>query len=238
MLDASPQFPQTPETAPIINSPRVVLVLIGLCTAIQAVLAWAGEDIRLWAIMVFGFIPAQVTGNWQESLPFAREWSFLSYALLHGSWLHLMFNCLWMLVFGSVVARRLGTVRFLLLSAGSAVTAAVATLVVHWNEAFPLIGASGAISGQMAAAVPLMYGSGLRAGLALRTDLSHVRPLSPLELAASRGAVFFIVVWLGITLLTGAVGTGVGEDVRIAWEAHIGGFLGGLALFYGLDRNR
>jgi membrane associated rhomboid family serine protease len=83
----------------------------------------------------------------------ADAWTFVSYALLHGSWIHLGVNIAWMVAFGTPVLRRFGTVRFLVLSLVAAMAAAVLHLATHWGEFIPMIGASGAISGQMGAAV-------------------------------------------------------------------------------------
>jgi membrane associated rhomboid family serine protease len=86
-----------------------------------------------------------------------------------------------------------------------------------------------------------MYGGNLPLIHALRRDVRAIEPLSFGALMRNRGALIFMAVWLLITLATGAVGfdegvLGVGEQLQIAWEAHIGGFLGGLFAFYLLDR--
>jgi membrane associated rhomboid family serine protease len=139
------------------------------------------------------------------------------------------------LVFGTVVARYLGSARFLFLSSISALAGAAATLLLHRGESYLMIGASGAVSGLMAAAVPIMYGRGrLMAGW-LTGDPLTARALTPAQLLRNRNALIFTLVWLIITLLSGATGfTGNSflMEGGIAWEAHIGGFIGGLASFH------
>jgi len=202
---------------------------------IHAVLQYAGENWQVWSLYAFAFIPARFGSMPFPMIPGSEAWSFLTYAFLHGNWSHLIFNCLWLLIFGTVVARYLGSARFLLLSAGSAAAGAIVTLLLHWQENYLMIGASGAVSGLMAAAVPIMYGRGrLRVGR-LTGDPLTARPLTFTGLLRNRHALIFTLVWLVITLLSGATGfTGDSFMVEggIAWEAHIGGFMGGLAGFY------
>ena len=146
--------------------------------------------------------------------------------LLHGSWMHLAFNCIWLLIFGTPVARYLGNWRFLVLCLVAGVIGGLCSLALHWGQEIFVIGASGAVSGLLAAAIPIMYGKRVHGG---------ARPLSFPELISSPRALLFAAVWLALTVFSGAAGwTGNSflADSGIAWEAHIGGFFGGLLAFY------
>ena len=95
-----------------------------------------------------------------------------------------------------------------------------------------MVGASGAVSGMLGIAIPIMYGRRVPGGM---------RPLSPVELLTDRKALLFMAVWLGITLFSGAsgwTGNSFMTEAGIAWEAHLGGFVGGLAAFYMLARRQ
>lgn len=230
---------ETPAKEPFFRAPKVVLILIALLAIVHGFIQVVGENWQVWSLYAFSFIPARITG--EAAFPAiwgSQVWSFLTYAFLHANLMHLFFNSLWLLVFGSVVARRLGPIRFLVLAAAAAILGAVATLLTHWGEVAIVIGASGAVSGVMAAAIPLMYGGGLRLGDTYRMDIATVTPLRPFEILTSRRAFIFTLIWIAVTLFSGASGwTGASfvEQGRIAWEAHLGGFIAGLFTFYWLD---
>lgn len=104
-----------------------------------------------------------------------------------------------------------------------------------------MIGASGAVSGMMTAAIPLMYGRRRAFAAGDMGDPQSSKPLTLTELIRNPGALIFLAMLLGLTLFSGAsgfTGTSFMSQGQIAWEAHLGGFLGGLIGFYALARNR
>lgn len=204
--------------AGIVNSPPVVVGLIAILLLIHALRMAVGEEWDAWSIYAFALIPARFGAP--ERIPMiagSQWWSFLTYAFLHADWLHVGLNSLWLLIFGTPVARWFGTTRFLTLSALCAIGGGAVMVVTDWGSPIPVIGASGAVSGLMAAAIPIMYG--------------HGRPLLPSELMRDRRALIFVVIWLGITLLTGAQGYIEDNGLRIAWQAHLGGFITGFIAY-------
>jgi membrane associated rhomboid family serine protease len=232
---------QPPVKQPLFHVPVVVIVLITLLFLIHAGLALAGEDWQVLALYAFSFIPARLGPEPFAQIPGSAYWSFLTYGFLHGSWPHLILNSLWLLIFSSVVARRIGAWRYLLLCALTAIAGALVSLFVYWGERIIMVGASAAVSGVMAAAIPIMFSGALRFGQAYQADLSGIRVLKPHELLRSPPALGFSCVFLAMTLLTGAVqtsGVALLGETQIAWEAHLGGFLAGLMLFYLLDKTR
>ncbi len=87
----------------------------------------------------------------------AKVWTFVTYSLLHANLTHLGFNVLWLLPFGSALARRFGAVRFFLFLAVTAAAGALAHLVTHEHAVAPMIGASASVSGAMAAAIRFAF---------------------------------------------------------------------------------
>jgi len=227
---------------PMINAPGVVTGLIAVFVVVQLAQTLFGADFGLRLMLSLAFIPLRYTASAAQLADIpggqgAAVWSFVTYALVHGGWLHLAVNSVWMLAFGSVLARRLGAWRFLVFSAIAAAFGAGAHLWLYWDRASVLVGASGAISGQMAGAVRLIFAppGGLRAITSL--DPARVRPLSLAETFTNGQALIFLGVWLGLALATGALNINpTGNGSSIAWETHVGGFIAGLLLFGFLDR--
>lgn len=221
-----------------INAPRVVVVLIAIFAAVHFVLAVLPTRQATWIFLAGAFIPARYADTAfypPELIPGgvgADYWSFVTHLFLHGDLTHLVVNSLWMLAFGTVVARRLTAPRFLFLSALCGIAGALAHLAIYWGELVPVIGASAAISGQMGAATRFIFAEPGGLFRVARMNPSQVRVLGVMETFRTPQALVFIAVWLGINLFVGASGMALlGEGQRIAWEAHIAGFFAGLLAF-------
>ena len=216
-----------PPRQPIFRSPAIVLWLIGGLAALHLARISRPEDQADALVYEFGLYPLRYSRAFLEShmanpgTVWERIVPFVSYLGLHGSWTHLIINCLWLLAFGPIVARRFGSVLFLFFFLVCGLAAAVFYLALNWASPVPVVGASGAISGLMAAAVRMLPG---QAPWAAQSEA----PLAPLF---SRQIIVFTALWAAINLITAATGFGVGgEDALIAWQAHLGGFLAGLLL--------
>ena len=226
------------ERTPAINLPPVVLWLAVAFIGVHVARQLIGEASDEWVVYAFAFIPARY-GAIGALLPggvAARFWSPVTYAFLHGDVIHLLVNIVWMASFGGPLARRFGTARFLLLSVVSAVAGAGLHFVMHAGDQGLVIGASGAVSGMMAATARFAFSpNGPLAGG--RTSAAFHVPAEPLRSALrNRRAIAFILVWFVVNLLFGFAGGLVpGVSGPIAWEAHIGGFVAGLLCFPLLD---
>lgn len=218
----------------------MLLVVMFAIHGIRMLLPAALDDEILWT---FAFVPARYDASLiADQIPGgfgAKIWSFLTYAFLHANLAHLGFNMLWMLPFGSALARRFGTVRFYVFLAIAAIAGALAHLVTNAHELAPMIGASAAVSGTMAASLRFAFQSGsfLSFRRGVDADAAARIPALPLSRALRNGRVLsFLAIWFGLNLITGigaiSIGTPSGDHAQsIAWQAHIGGFLAGLLLF-------
>ncbi|MCB5176641.1 MULTISPECIES: rhomboid family intramembrane serine protease [Microvirga] len=164
-----------------------------------------------------------------------RPWTGLTYAFLHGSWAHVLINCVWLAAFGTPLVRRIGAVRFFTLAAASAVGGAAVYAFMNPLQILPMIGASGAVSGMMAAASWFMFAPAdwLPEG---RLTQPHERLREGLlDMFRNRQVLIFLGVWFAANYVFAFVQPLGVTDASIAWEAHLGGFLVGLALFPLLD---
>ena len=225
---------------PLFNVPGVIVTLIGLFVAVQVIRDYVLSDFdRNYFDAMFAFIPLRYDDSLVSGGPlpggFAAEiWTFVSYAFIHGGWTHLAVNTIWFLPFGSAVARRFGTLRFLAFFAVTAAAGALAHLLTHGGENSAVVGASAAISGTMAGAMRFAFQRGGPLGFWRETDeTSYHVPALPLSgVLRDPRVLMFLAVWLAMNLLFGAASISIsGEDQPVAWQAHIGGFAAGLFLF-------
>lgn len=224
---------------PIFNLPGVVVVLILLLLAIHFVrMNFLSERADYLVIAAFAFIPASY-GDLATLLPFPNSgwWSPLTYSLLHGDWMHIGMNCLWMAAFGTPVARRLGWQRFLGLTIIATIAGAGLHYVFYAGDMVPVVGASGAVSGHMGAAARFVFNNRSER---MGPGFKHDGPaLGLLQSFSNRQFLVFFVIWMVLNVLFGSgVVSLAGQDVEIAWQAHIGGFIAGLLLFSLLDPKR
>ncbi len=231
---------------PAFNVPSVIVGLLALLAAIhfvRTVLLTPSQDELMLGLMAFDPLRYETSVLPGGVLPggFGAEiWTFFTYALIHASWIHYGVNAIWLLPFGSAVARRFGPWRFMAFFVVTAAVGALAHLIAYVGQNAPVVGASAAISGTMAGAMRFAFQPGgplhfLRAG----DDTDYRVPAIPLVgVLRDPRVLLFVGVWFGINILFGATSLpidGLGGGEVVAWQAHIGGFLAGLFLFSWFD---
>jgi membrane associated rhomboid family serine protease len=227
-------------TEPILNVPRSVAGAAGLMTGVQLVRGLLPDELDLTLLLALAFIPARYSGAALE-LPggyLTAVTSFVTYMVVHAGWVHLLVNVLWMLAFGSAVARRIGDLRFLYFSVLCGIAGALTHLAFHYGDMAPVVGASAAISGQMAGALRFIFKARRLPGE--RTPDFIGAPLMSLGQTLSDPRILmFLAFWVALNAYFGLSAVRIaGEEGGIAWEAHIGGFVCGLLIFGLFDKGR
>jgi membrane associated rhomboid family serine protease len=201
---------------PVRSRPVVTYVLLAANVSaflFQATLEpYAGRQL----VFQYGVIPYFLTEGFHAgslSTP-------LTSMFLHGGWFHLLSNMWFLHIFGDNVEDAMGRLRYGLFYLGCGLAAALSQVLVEPSSTVPMIGASGAISGVLAAYFRLFPGA--RVVTFIWILLVFMRELP---------AVFFIALWFVLQLFGGIGSLGHADEADgIAFFAHIGGFVAGLAL--------
>lgn len=227
-----------PGRQPVFNMPRIILVILAVLICIHAVRVFVlTQDADFEFVLRFAFIPRRVLapeifGAVMPGGAAAAWWSFVTYGLLHADWSHVVLNSLWLAAFGSPLAWRFGTIRFLLFLLVGTICGALLFLLFNSGEDRLMIGASAAVSAHMAGASRFVFSAGGPLS-GFGGHGGYRFPAPPLvEVMADRRVLTFVGIWFAINLLVGFWG---GQFGAVAWEAHIGGFLAGLFLFSAFD---
>ncbi len=231
-------MPREAPREPILTLPGALTAYIALLAVIHLVRMLLPVDIDDLVIEMFGFIPKRYDSTLLDvAFPGgsgAKVWTFVTYSLLHANLSHIGFNVLWLLPFGSALARRFGAVRFFVFMAVTAVAGALAHLVTHEHAVAPMIGASASVSGTMAAAIRFAFvrGSFLSFSRGDADAAARVPALSLTRALRDGRVLAFLAVWFGVNIIFGIGSISIGaEGGSVAWQAHIGGFFAGLLLF-------
>ncbi len=213
---------------PMFNVPGVVVGVLALLAGVHVLRSVLPEDSEAWLTLALAFIPARY-GEGTAGIPggaVASVTSFVTHMLVHGDLTHLMINSAWLLAFGGVVAERVGGPRFLAFTVLSGIAGAAFFLLLNPGLPAPMVGASGAVSGLMAATLRFLFPAIDAGGLwRLRHAPRSVRLLTLAETLSDQRAIVAIAVWLALNALA-SIGVGTpGETGPIAWEAHVGGFV-------------
>jgi membrane associated rhomboid family serine protease len=169
----------------------------------------------------FGVVPAHwFVSSASDFLDWPRLFlTLLTSQFLHGGFMHLASNMLYLWIFADNVEDRLGHGRFLLLYVGSGVAAALAQVLLSPRSSIPMVGASGAIAGVLGAYL-LMFPS---------ARIVTLVPLGWFWETVDIPAVLFLGFWFLLQWIQGLTSIGQVADVGgIAFWAHIGGFVSGL----------
>ncbi len=201
--------------------PAVTMILIAINATVFAYqLSLPLESIRDF-FMTYGLVPSNLAAGFNGSGPLLGPLvSIFTSMFMHAGWLHIIGNMWFLWVFGGDVEDHLGHLAYTGLYFASGVGAAIVQLAFSWNYHFPYIGASGAISGVMAAFFLLFPHSRILAGIFL------FWPQVRIPAFIMVGWWFLFQFASGMDLLN-AHGH---EHGGTAFWAHVGGFVVGFLL--------
>jgi membrane associated rhomboid family serine protease len=182
------------------------------------------------ALRIVAFVPARFWGSPHIVVDFGR---LLVSLFLHGGWLHLGGNMLYLWVFGDNIEDRLGHVRYAIFYILCGVLATLAHAFVNPMSVVPSIGASGAIAGVLGAYL-LLYPS---------ARVTTVIPIFMFITVRQIPAIFVLGIWFVLQFFSGVASLGIPEvqsQGGVAYFAHIGGFVAGMILIvlFGGTRRR
>jgi membrane associated rhomboid family serine protease len=215
------------KTIPFVN--YAFIATCGLVFVYETSLgAQIGEFIRRFAI-----IPSHVS-----SIFFGAEFSFggilrrafhagpgalvplVSSMFLHGGWMHLIGNMLYLYIFGDNVEDRLGHLGYFFFYLLAGVGAALVEVYFQRTSGVPLLGASGAIAGVLGAYFLLFP----------KAKIMTLIPLVVFFPVFELSAFFFLGFWFIMQFINGLAGAGLDAGGGVAWWAHAGGFIVGAVL--------
>lgn len=205
---------------PTRSTPLVTYLLIAINVAVFAFQLSLSPHGETAFVSRFGLVPLMLEHRHYITL--------LSSMFLHGGWLHLIFNMWSLFIFGDNVEDKLGKARYLLFYLASGLFAALAQYAIDPHSAVPMVGASGAIAGVLAAYFKLFP----------RARIVTLIPLLFFFFVREIPASFFILFWFLLQVLSGFGSIGAVASGGVAVFAHIGGFVAGLWLVRGLSPKR
>jgi membrane associated rhomboid family serine protease len=219
------------DATPAQSFPAMTVLLIGLNVLAFLYELSLGKELDVF-IMQYGAVPLRfiLAGQMEQVSTLERFLPLFTSMFLHGGWLHLGGNMLYLWIFGDNIEDRLGYVRFVAFYLACGLAAALTQIYIHPTAKIPMVGASGAVAGVLGAYLILF-------------PHAHVLALIPIvfffqivELPAS----LFLVFWFLMQFLSGAIAITGAPYVTggVAWWAHIGGFVCGVALGFVLPKRK
>lgn len=197
-------------------TPFIIWALVAAIVLAYGAFTFATPDQQEALAYAFALIPERFNSaspyrfaNWYEAL-----WPLVGHIFLHVAWWHAGLNAFFFFALGRLPAMRLGWGRFLIVFFAGGVLGGIAFVAINWNSPESAIGASGAVCGVFSAYF-----------LSLRRTWREA--LGDPRIRNSFGMIFFLnVVLMGVASELGIF--------PIAWEGHLGGFVGGALAYIAL----
>ncbi|WP_456342805.1 rhomboid family intramembrane serine protease, partial [Thermovibrio sp.] len=198
------------------TTPVVTILIIVACFSVFLYEVILPPELREVFISMFAVIPYEITHGVDVPPPdpLTPYGNLVSYQYLHGGWMHILGNMLFLWVFGDNVEDRLGKLKYFIFYTLCGIVAALIQALVYPNSLIPLIGASGAISGVL----------GAYAVLFPRAQIITLIFIFFLVDVVAVPALVWIAAWFMMQFISAMVSATHLSMGGVAWFAHIGGF--------------
>jgi membrane associated rhomboid family serine protease len=204
----------------------VTIAIISVCFAVfaleLAVQATGGEDALAALFQSYGVVPADLMAALRAGrIADPAVFNLIAYQFLHGGWIHIGANLLYLWIFGNNVEDRLGRPAFLLFYLSGGIVAAFAQVAIDPSSDVPLVGASGAIAAVLGAYVVLFP----------RARVLSIVFLVVFFQLTEVPSIIVLGLWFVLQVIDGIASLGVDDIVGgVAIFAHIGGFAAGMLI--------
>ncbi len=212
------------DNVPTRRFPAVTIGLIVACAAVfilellMPIGGWSRNQLFFYA----GAVPYEITNRVDLVAGDPVPWWATPFTsmFLHGGWAHLVFNMLFLWIFGNNVEDTMGRLRFIVFYIVCGLVATAAQVAIDPSSTVPTIGASGAIAGVLGAYIVLFP----------RAKVLSLIPLFIFFPMILVPAWVLLILWFAWQLIEGLAA--IGGQTDVAFFAHIGGFVAGLALVW------
>ncbi len=210
------------ESFPFIN---ITLIVINVIVFFYEYSLGSGLNAFIYE---YGLVPASLHSSEGAGF-FDRIYPFFTSMFLHGGWLHLIGNMLYLYIFGDNVEDRMGHFKYLIFYLLGGLGGAVAQVIVSINSTIPMVGASGAISGVLGAYILFFP----------RARILTLVPIFFFIQIIEIPALVFLFFWFFMQLFYGVASLTVTQTTGgVAFMAHVGGFIAGFLLAKFFQKNR
>jgi membrane associated rhomboid family serine protease len=202
------------------NKPLLSYIIIALNVLVYLYEFSLGEPRLSEFVTQYGTIPAEIT-NGQD------YYTVFTSMFLHGGWMHLIGNMLFLWVFADNIEATIGYTKFLLFYLLGGIAASLTHILLSPNSMVPCVGASGAIAACLGAYIVMFPKSKIKILFLIFFTVFYVN------------ALYFLGFWIVQQLVSGfgSLGIATADTAGVAYWAHIGGFaFGVLAGFYFKNR--
>ena len=203
---------------PALGKPILVVGIIVLCVIIWFWQSGLGYQVNNQMIISYGLTPAAFLGKMEQAGPLISIFTLFTSMFMHGGFMHLAGNMLYLWIFGDNIEGALGHIRFIIFYLLCGIVAAFAQIFSAPESTIPMIGASGAVSGVLGAYLIFYPRARIRTFVFLGIFITFLR----------LPAVLLLGVWILGQIISACISNPGSPGV--AWFAHLGGFFAGMIL--------